>query len=135
MVKGHLHFAFCSCSLPSVLGLGNATLQTETPPAWLSIAQIHYRPLIHFTSNSVCTIPIFFFAVVSSMTMAVTLYATSGESMYVSPLCIHSRMEILAHRACACLDPVDTAKQFSKLVVPIYISTSIVHKVWLSCKL
>ena len=53
----------------------------------------------------------------------------------MSPLSIHSRVEVLAHRTCACPDPVDTTKQFSLLVVPIYIPTSIGQEVWLSHKL
>lgn len=51
LLLGHLYcFAHALCQ--QFLGLGSATPQTDSPPAWLSIAEIHHSLLIHFTLNN-----------------------------------------------------------------------------------
>ena len=74
MVEAHLYSAFCSCSLPSVLGLGDATLQRET-----SCLAVHCTNILQSANPvlllTVSALFLFFFAVVSSMTMSITLCA------------------------------------------------------------
>ena len=77
MVKGRLYFAFWSCSLPSVLGLGNATFQRET-----SCLAVHCtntlqsaNPVLLLTMSALFQFFFFIIAVVSSMTMSITLCA------------------------------------------------------------
>lgn len=137
MPKGHLCFAFGSCSLPSVLALGNIQLHTETPPTWLSIAQVHYNLLVHFTFYSVYMVPMYVCTYLFMQSWAwpwLLLGMLLGESMCVFSLGTQAGVEILAHRVCACPDPADTANQVSKLIVPICISPGIVQEVQLSCK-
>lgn len=120
----------CALCCPSPR-LGSATLQTESPLAWLSMAQIHHSLLIHFTFHSTS----FSYFLLSWIVWPwIFLCMLLGESMCVSigyP-CLSANA---GTRACASTDPKGPAWQFPKLVVRIYTPASIVWEVRLSCKL
>lgn len=48
--------------------------------------------------------------------------------LYRSFYFIYTWVELLGHRVCLCSNIVDTAKEFAKVIIPIYMSIS---KIWI----
>lgn len=58
------------------------------------------------------------------MLLGIFSYITFGEQMCAFLLSIYQGVELLGHRVNICLASIDFPKQFSKMVVPIYVSSS-----------